>query len=97
MRFMNTYDIDEVVRRYSADTVLGRAARFLAAYRDEVDSHSDGWAYWSAPVKAAKKLIELFDNPVAATESDFRKALGPIRSFYTKRGKAAGMEFPALD
>ena len=59
MKFMNTWDIDEAVARFPGHPVLGKATRFLARFRDEVDAHSDGWAYWAAPVRAAAKLIAM--------------------------------------
>jgi hypothetical protein len=96
MIYMNRYDIDNAVQQYGKDTVLGKAARFLADYRVEVDANSDGWAYWHAPVKAASKLIQMFDHPTLATEAEFKRALTPIRSFYTKIGLRAGMKFPTV-
>ncbi len=69
MRFMNEYDIEDSVARYRNHAVLGPATRFLNAYKDEVNAHSDGWPYWSAPVKAAAKLIELTEKG-AATEQE---------------------------
>ena len=36
------------------------------------------------------KLVESHD----ATEADLRAALAPIKSFYTRRGNAAGMHYP---
>lgn len=96
MKFMNEYDIERALHQFQESAVLRKAAQFLSDYRDEVNSHSDGWAYWAAPLKAAEKLMTLFDEPTKATEEDFRRALAPIRSFYTKRGKAAGMVFPVI-
>lgn len=97
MRYMNEWDIQEAVQRYSDHPVLGKATRFLVDFRDEVNSHSDGWAYWRQPVNAAAKLMALFDEPDAVTEKDFTRALGPIRSFMTRRGIAAGMTMPHVD
>lgn len=100
MLFMNEYEIDEAVRRYAPDTTQGRGARFLAAYRDEVNAHSDGWPYWSAPVRAAAKLMRLLtwkrEQANDVTETELHKALTPIKSFYTRRGYAAGMKFPEV-
>ncbi len=95
MRFMNEYDIEDSVARYRSHAVLGPATRFLNAYKDEVNAHSDGWPYWSAPVKAAAKLIELIEKG-AATEQELAKALSPIKAFMTRRGKAAGMVLPQV-
>ena len=107
MLFMNRWEVEEAASRYSADTVLGRAARFLRDLMNEVDAHSDGWAYWGPPLRAAKKLMELvqageanrhnrYTNipQVEITEQAFTKAISPIKAFYTRRGNAAGMAFP---
>lgn len=107
MKFMNEYDIEDAVRKFDADPVLGPAARFLDAYKNEVNAHSDGWPYWSAPVKAAGKLIELLDGHRMSgmgayprlprpTEADIKRTLTPIKVFMTKRGTAVGMVFPEL-
>lgn len=93
MIFMNEYDIDYACQRYAAHPVLGPATRFLSHFKDEVNAHSDGWPYWSAPVKSAAKLMALIQQGTA-TDAEVRKALGPIRSFMTRRGIKAGMTLP---
>jgi hypothetical protein len=107
--WMNQYDIEEAVQRFANDPVLGKAARFMKDFMDEVNSHSDGWAYWQPPSRAAKQMMELlrrgeenqrnrYTNAPQAeiTEKDFLRALAPIRAFYTRRGNAAGMQFPKV-
>lgn len=105
--FMNESEIEDAVDRFAGHPVLGPAARFLAAFRHEVNAHSDGWPYWSPPVKAAAKLMTLIHGHRWAgmgayprlpepTAADVRKALGPIKSFMTRRGTAAGMSMPVL-
>ncbi len=96
MLFMNRWDIDEAVARHDSTTYQGKAARFLQAFRDEVDANSDGWAYWKAPVLAAKKMQELASGMIPACESNYKAALTPIKRFYTLRGKAAGLRFPEV-
>lgn len=97
MMFMNTFEIDAVVRRYSTDPVLGPAARTLRNLRDAADQNSDGWAYWPKPCRAAAKLQEILYNahlddfrPVVgfgkATAEDVRKALRPVKAFRTRSG-----------
>jgi hypothetical protein len=93
MMFMNQWEIEEAVCRRANDPVLGPATVFLEKFMHEVNAHSDGWAYWSAPVNAAKQLMQLIKLGYA-TEAQYRKALGPIKSFMTRRGKAAGMVMP---
>ncbi len=94
MMWMNEYEIDNAVAIHRDHPVLAKATRFLAAFRDEVNAHSDGWPYWRPPAKAATKLMVLIHNPYSATPEAYRAALGPIRNFYTRRGNAAGMRFP---
>ena len=95
--WMNRDDIDQAVERYQNHPVLGPATRFLRDFRDEVDDHSDGWPYWKLPSHAAAQLMGMIQHPEHATEANFKKVLGPIRAFYTKRGNAAGMQFPKLE
>ena len=96
--FMNEWDIDDALERARPRTVRHKAARFLASFRGEVDSHSDGWCYWRLPVDAAKRLMELLlDREHEPTEEQYKKALVPIKSFYTKHGNKAGMTMPAID
>lgn len=96
MLFMNTWDIDDAVMRTSSYSIRGRAARFLQAFRDEVDANSDGWAYWKAPLKSAKKMQQIVLKHIDATEGNYKAALTPIKRFYTLRGNAAGMKYPQI-
>lgn len=106
--WMNEMDIDQAVERFKAHPVLGKYARFLSAFRDEVNAHSDGWAYWKAPAKAADRLMTLMNGHLFSgmgayprmqepSEAEFKKTLTPIKAFYAKYGTKAGMKFPALD
>ncbi len=95
MLYMNEYEISDVKRRHTSHPILSKAARFLENFKDEVNAHSDGWCYWSPPVKAARKLMQLVLS-ANATEAEFKAALTPIKSFYTRRGNAAGMKFPEV-
>lgn len=105
--WMNEYEIDRAVQDYVDNPhaaarfpVRAKAAQFLREFRDEVNSHSDGWAYWKLPANAAKQLMDLLQashqEPEILTEQAFRKALGPIKSFMTRRGTQAGMQMPKL-
>lgn len=99
MLYMNGSEIAESKERLASHPILSRATNFLACYKEEVDNHSDGWAYWSAPVKAARKLQELVQTrgTVPVTEAQLTSAISPIRSFYTRIGYAAGMTFPGSE
>lgn len=97
MMFMNRFDIEEAYMRYMGQSpVLSDAVRILKTLMDETDAHSDGWAYWSKPVQAAKKLQELIQAGTAGkpTPAKLRAACAPIKSFYTRHGKKAGMQEP---
>lgn len=94
--FMNRWDVDMAVDRFKKHPVLSRATKFLQDLRDETDAHSDGWAYWKAPLHAAGQLMGIIQHPEWATEENFQRALAPIKSFYTKRGKDAGMKWPTI-
>jgi hypothetical protein len=90
------------------DPVLGKAVRFLSAFKDEVNSHSDGWAYWKLPSNAAGQLMTLIqagmnkrrgvrtENPIEVTDQMVAKAMAPIKAFMTRRGLAAGMTMPKV-
>lgn len=90
MRFANSWEIDEAVRRYGAHPVLGPAARLLAAVRDLADARSDGWAHYPAPVRACRRLIDMIYDPAGASADALRKAVAPVRAFCTR----AGWKFP---
>jgi hypothetical protein len=105
--WMNGYEIEEAAERFGAHPVLGPATLYLQTFKNEVNEHSDGWPYWSAPAKAADKLMNLihsnlragmgaYPNVEAPTLADVKKAIAPIKAFYTRRGKAAGMKEPEL-
>ena len=96
MLYMNAKDIQQAIHRYAEHPVLGPAARFLDEFREEVNQHSDGWAYWTLPCRAAKRLQEMILGTRPATLVEFHKALRPIRSFMTRRGNAAGMKMPEV-
>lgn len=96
MMFMNESEVLASVARHYGHPVLGPATRFLESYMQEVNSHSDGWPYWSPPVRAAAKLMALIKRG-EATKAELTKALSPIKSFMTRRGLAAGMKMPSIE
>lgn len=95
MNYMNDFDIARALTT-NRHVVLNKAARFLEAFKWQVDANSDGWAYWNAPVAAANKLMELIQGKVEPTEANYQKALTPIKTFMTRKGNAAGMQFPEI-
>jgi hypothetical protein len=97
MHFMNEWDIEAKVREHRYHPVLGPATQFLHDFMREVSSHSDGWAYWPPPVRAASKLMTLIEEAKDTTTlDDVRRALSPIKAFMTRRGYQAGMKLPQL-
>jgi hypothetical protein len=93
MKFLNSMDIDYALARLGErDDNLGSAVRILAALRNDVDACSDGWAHWSVPVRAARQLIALVERGTDVHATELRKALSPIRAFYTRahRGDYGG-------
>jgi hypothetical protein len=86
---MNDYDIYRAVEQHQdPESARAKALKILVAHKQVVDIHSDGWAYWQPPVRAAKQLMELIQDRGVVTESmahyRLKKALAPLRAFYTK-------------
>ncbi len=105
--WMNEGEIDRATEVFASHPVLGKGAKFLAAFRDEVNAHSDGWPYWKLPAQAADKLMTLLQGHMFAgmgayprlpkpTDADLNKAIAPIKAFYTRKGYKAGMKLPSL-
>lgn len=96
MRFMNEFEIENALDRWSDHPVLGPATRTLSNLKDAANANSDGWAYWPKPARSAAKLMEMIegDGTWAARESvderatpaAYRAALAPIKSFRTRSG-----------
>lgn len=93
MRFMNTHDIADASFRYKDHPVLGPATDTLANLAQWTDEHSDGWAYWPKPARAAASLQKLITGDGAretaderATVEAYRAALVPIKAFRTRHG-----------
>ena len=104
--WINESEIDEAVYRFQHG-VLGQAARFLHAFKEQVNQVSDGWAYWQAPSRAADQLMTLVHShlrsgmgaypvPPMVTVADFKKTLIPIKAFMTRTGTAAKMTLPEV-
>ena len=88
MIFMNDYDIAIAEQRVKPGTVKAMALQILKDHMEVINSNSDGWAYWSAPTKAAKRLMELIQGPNTVSELTasqcLKTAVKPLRAFYTK-------------
>ena len=101
--WMNEYEIDRAVMVLEARAPdLHPFARLLADWRDTVNSHSDGWAYWKGGTRPAGRLMDLVQAAVAKIEfgrgdelpttEQMRRALPPIRGAATRHG----MPFPEI-
>lgn len=102
MYFMNSFEIETRARQFRDHPVLGPATQTLHNLMDWTDSHSDGWAYWPKPVRAAARLMRLIDmcaqqershlaklgpdGHLIVDPAEYRKALVPIRAFKTRHG-----------
>lgn len=99
MRYMNDYDIEMALRRYSRGNTPNRhaAAQTILNLADWTNHNSDGWAYWPKPARAAARLMELLESDgtweaqrrleeTDATDREFLDALRPVKSFLTRQG-----------
>lgn len=102
MRYMNEWDIEEAASRFADHPVLGPATVTLQNLQRWTNSHSDGWAYWPKPCRAAAKLQEMIEgdgtwqartNLDRATPAAYKAALKPIKAFRTRQGA----EFEIVD
>ena len=93
MRYMNDYDIERASRQYRDHPILGPAVQTLKNLVSWTNSHSDGWAYWPKPARAAASLMELIDRGSSrygdksedVTLAEYKKALVPIKAFRTRQ------------
>jgi hypothetical protein len=98
MRYMNDFDLTQAARRYREDTVPNRARLTDVVTRLAywANSHSDGWAYWPKPCRAASRAIALIESTAYpeydrrqredATDAETKAALIPIKAFLTRQG-----------
>ena len=92
MHYMNSVEVENNVTKFRNHPVLGEAAKCLKAFMDEVNAHSDGWAYWRPPVQAAHSLMLILEEGRAdVTYKTYVRTLQPIKAFMTRKGDAAGM------
>lgn len=98
MHFMNEYEVNEAVGRFGWSKTPNRyyVSRVVQNLMAWTNAHSDGWAYWPKPARAAAKAMALLDGStwaerreqesVDATEAEVKAALAPIKSFLTRQG-----------
>jgi hypothetical protein len=94
---MNEWDVEEAAARYADHPILGPATQTLRNLMHWTNANSDGWAYWPKPARAAARLMEVIerdgtsryrfdDDRDDVTETEYRAALRPIKTFRTKHG-----------
>jgi len=97
MRFMNEWDVQEAEGRYADHPILGPATQTLRNLVDWTNGHSDGWAYWPKPCRAAAKLQEMIERDgtsryrfdeerLDVTLAEYKAALQPVKAFRTRQG-----------
>jgi hypothetical protein len=59
MMFMNEHEIADAAERYRDHPILGPATRTLRNLAEWTNENSDGWPYWSKPIRAAARLQEM--------------------------------------
>ena len=97
MRFMNEFDLHFARQRFGRGDTPNRLALVMVVdnLREWTDDHSDGWAYWPKPVRAAKSAIEFIDGLNTAdarpdiTDIEVQTAVRPIKAFLTRQKVSA--------
>jgi hypothetical protein len=96
MNFMNDYDLDNAVSRFTRATKPNRLglALVVRALAEETNWVSDGWHSWPKPCRAAARAISLIESRTYReneeqertdiTDAEFRAAVTPIKSFLTR-------------
>lgn len=96
MLFMNEYDRTGAIHRFTRASKPNRLA--LALVVDNLatwtDNHSDGWAHWPKPARAAAAAMHHIVSTTHAenerqesediTEAEMRAAVRPIKAFLTR-------------
>jgi hypothetical protein len=94
---LNEYDIEEAQIKAAHEVNrpnLQAAVLTLARLMEWTNANSDGWAYWTKPVTAAKRLqgeIDLrYFQPSPMDEDlsaqNLKRAYTPIKAFLTRQG-----------
>lgn len=91
MKFMNEYEVRLMVAKYRShqpySPSLHRAALLLESFMNAVNTMSDGWAYWSPAPRAARRLMEVLEQPPKDENDRYemvRTAERPIKTLCTK-------------
>jgi hypothetical protein len=104
MQYMNDYDIEYARRRFTRSSTPNRLALAMVVdnLREWTNLHSDGWAYWPKPCRAADKAMTLINSTTNAandeqerhdiTEAEMLAAVKPIKAFLTRQGSLVSAE-----
>jgi hypothetical protein len=86
MKFIDRYTADDLARKWAEHEVLGPATRTLTSLIEWTDGHSDGWAYWPKPARAAEKLMDLIDGRMTDGERcpDCYQGQGGYHSYWCR-------------
>ena len=96
MSFMNEYDRTGAIHRFTRASKPNRLA--LALVVDNLatwaDNHSDGWATWPKPARAASAAVKFIESTTSVnnqmqerydiTDAEMRLAVRPIKAFLTR-------------
>ena len=101
MTFMNDYDLQYARSRFTRAATPNRLALALVVdnLRQWADRHSDGWAYWPKPSRAAQKAVAHIESTTHAANAQqeaqdishtaMLAAVRPIKAFLTRHGATA--------
>jgi len=88
--WLNDSDIDYIVTTIPQDHQYYKYAKFLNAFKDLINSISDGWPYWSYGTRCSEdlqKLVWTFQWPVnqlhggTIEKAKLDAAVGKVRRF----------------
>lgn len=103
MQFMNDYDLGFARRRFTRATCPNRLALVMVVdnLREWTNMHSDGWAYWPKPCRAADRAMTLINSTTSEanyaqeaediTEAEMLAAVRPVKAFCTRQQREGRM------
>ena len=101
MRFMNQFDLNNAVIRFTRANKPNRLAlAFVVSHLAEwADENSDGWAHWPKPARAADQAMALIESRTSRendeqertdiTDEQMQAAVRPIKAFLTRQKVSA--------
>lgn len=101
MKFMNEYDLTDARHRFISASKPNRLALVLMVERlaEWTDQHSDGWAYWPKPCRAAARAIGHIESRTYSenreqeetdvSDAEMAAAARPVKAFLTRQKVSA--------